>query len=747
MTDDEVAASLLRLPYYRQAPSWILILFVAPTIFVILVWLVGLLRQCQRQRQRKPTSLLISCQHPSLVKHKHNQDQSKIVPSCKTDVTSNTEHMWLIAFGQQTQHYLLALVYQEMVTCLICFSLAILNLIQVRNLFCCNSILFILLANKLLFLFSLSSYAISKLLHLLAAPATLWLAPLALDKSAPGNREASSGQRAKLQLQPPQGPQRLDASATISRLIERGGDDGGEPSDLPASKAATSGKPARLGLAWLALISCVGALACLYLRWMSADMVVVVVGNSQQTATTSAASANHSAHLRSIYTPAKGTTTTTTTEASARYVSDLPMLETSPSSALWPATQQAATGASSKLRQLADKYELELSFLRLLADTRLQTSRFACNLSPANFGLVARYTLLAVYGSLGGLLLVLWLAIYALGARRVRLVIGRQQVRALAGSSSSSLASSSSSSPSSSSLSLSRCESLRQNKNPSSKRYRELLKQQVRGQAKRRLRGSSSLCSLVAQQHQQQQQHQQHQQQQVFSARFGPPASRHSTQQHLQRRLLVGAASLDDVARSNSGGGNQPAWLPFGSAATVASLSNIAAAAAGSLERCPTPLEFSPFGRPKEQQLQVDDSQQERGHLSAIFETASGRHKPHGETQVSLAASNNNKTVNDDQDGQRRWRRLSLGQDLRLCLWLILFGQLLNHAPVLVSSTVRVTKVYGRRRRNRCVKMCLRRGWPVSSSSTQDQKASCFSVLAKSSRLRSSWASSALRCN
>lgn len=67
-----------------------------------------------------------------------------------------------------TDQYLVLLTYQEILTCLVAFLIAILNVVRMRNLFSCNLVMFALTSLKILTLLTLTSFGLTKLSNLIA---------------------------------------------------------------------------------------------------------------------------------------------------------------------------------------------------------------------------------------------------------------------------------------------------------------------------------------------------------------------------------------------------------------------------------------------------------------------------------------------------------------------------------------------------------------------------------------------------
>lgn len=84
--------------------------------------------------------------------HKNSSDLLSLDP-----LRSLLDHMHL---------YLLTLTYQEIIACMVAFTIAILNIVRMRNLFCCNLIIFILITSKLFNLLTLTTFSLTKLIKL-----------------------------------------------------------------------------------------------------------------------------------------------------------------------------------------------------------------------------------------------------------------------------------------------------------------------------------------------------------------------------------------------------------------------------------------------------------------------------------------------------------------------------------------------------------------------------------------------------
>jgi len=199
--------------------SWLLVLLVAPVIGVLLIWLLILLRRKLRQAHHLVSSMCSSLDEKPKVSHSSGEKcnrreeavnepraQKQIAsqrssartrnthyllesssaisssstsssgPSSSDEVSGNeearkhrvilTQLYCLRSLVNHTNLYLLTLTYQEIIGCLVAFTIAILNIVRMRNLFCCNLVIFILVASKLLNLLTLTTFSLTKLIKL-----------------------------------------------------------------------------------------------------------------------------------------------------------------------------------------------------------------------------------------------------------------------------------------------------------------------------------------------------------------------------------------------------------------------------------------------------------------------------------------------------------------------------------------------------------------------------------------------------
>jgi len=461
----------------------------------------------------------------------------------------------------------------------------------------------------------------------------------------------------------------------------------------------------------------------------------------------------------------------TTTEASTRYESSPSIGEqqqqpSANKSSLNQAEaaarfQQAASNPSlatnDLLRQLNEQLESLQIFLHFLTDLSLQTNRFSCTLSSANYAPVARASMLALYASLTLLVLCLNVAIGQLARKQVaRLLqcggasaarlrqldsyLGRHLSRALAPSSSllvgggGSLASSASSASSG-------CSSFGRRVGRNSSNYTNLLNKNLRhhqSNLEMRLNLASRSPSLLALHHRKQQQQ---------PAQLQPPERAPCC---TRKRLSSSMSSLLPEAQTAGTGATSGAsrlaheerphwyWLPL----TLRSMSSelgaeraprrasgrprrrapktscpkcrgrVATAATSAWPRdqppektmtktsflidCEAPdaqaaLEAGPLdsggaGRGARRQLELA-SHQERPHQSASSTSGArgapqtGAPNPRAVAQRREHQAERVAAASCDLAGE-------LERDVRLGQAVVVFAQLLNHGPILVSDSL-----------------------------------------------------------
>lgn len=500
--------------------------------------------------------------------------------------------------------FLLTLTCQEIFGCLVALTIAILNVIRMRNLFCCNLVIFALITSRLLNLLTLTTFSLTKLIKLFKLQVTcspLTTAALTISPISSPSREAAILVGAEMA--------RKKACQKRACQLEQ------------ASRG--SREPVACRLLLLLLLSAFLALVFLYLR-LSPPRGSLIVFNGDQGAPNRNRSALNADWSIAIY------PSSTTTEASTRYTSG-PDEQAAPrlagsglsESPADKASQQqqpnylaswsARFQQSSSLRHLLDQYELQ-NFLNLLLDTHLQTSRFTCTLAASNYAPVAKVAMLAIYAVLMIAIVIAGMAIQRVGRKRLNqfklhkltafewpLELHQQPISSTLAAAAAAIREPTST-------------------NSNRKRYTDLLRQTIRHQSslemsqqrlgarrpngggtdgRHRLRNASSMSSLLAPhsnssasvERSPQQQHPKHNQQQQRLHHQQPSNNRlpagHRYGANQQLRRLMSAQSMANlggrttepagIAKISAGkfAGGQLAWLPLSSAATVASLSNI----------------------------------------------------------------------------------------------------------------------------------------------------------------------------
>lgn len=755
-----------------QSVSWQLILFVAPTTIVLLVWFLNLLSRRRKQ-------LIIS----SLGKHRNLVLASSSSPNPKNSVDlNNQQHQHLLtsslsskssgsstidsarsnssstgdrdlSFVQlhsnslevllgQTDQMLLAQTYQEIVACLVAFMVAILNVVRMRNLFCCNLVLFLLVSSKLLSLLSLALFSTTKLFGLIRfQPSTILLGRCKREQSSEiSSRKIHSNQTSSSMGSNSSSSQHHGRGSdvnttTICRLIDKSdrGQSGSrlhhkqenhrsrarhssslgfrfQPSShRPESKSRLQNLPINhielkrsrlkfsLSAVLLALVSSLLALICIYLRLMSNDptsqsQIQAFLPPSNGNSNRSQASDSIDWQLFSIY------PTSSTTEASLRYSSDSdgrpdtttapPDSTTSSSQAIsWPSRLQPAA----RLKQLAEYYELS-AFFNILLDTRTQTSRFICTLSSGFYSPTAKLYNFIIYSALTSLLIINLLVMQQLGNKKLREIkrilathsyftpptyatSDRDEEVGLEDDDSSTCDNSSESRPNLDRKQIRYSELLRRHQSSLGvdlSRSRRSSAGQIQAPPR-----ASSMCSLL-QPHQargvvQRLLSQQQQSNVKKRNRRAPGYSSNELDERIRRQTSHSMHELEL-------GGSQLAWLPFGSAATVASLSNL------QLD-CDEPSKMKSRARQAEASCRLCPIGEHRTSsfvdLEATVDDARRVQKPSSSSEVERS-----KTP-QGSDIRSLLSHLELSSDLRLSRLVILYGQLMHHAPISVSRADR----------------------------------------------------------
>lgn len=657
-------------------------------------------------------------------------EEKQLIGSNKS-ILSLIDHMFL---------YLNTITYLEIFACLIAFLLAILNIIRMRSLFCCNLIIFLLLTSKFLNLVTLTTFSVTKLFKLLQ------LRPIRLSPLGPNHgleaekrprerhhqQQAESARHQRCSL--PTAVNMANNSATISRLIVKQQDQVSRRKAIQHQQQQ-SGETIYLKLVLLVSISASLALICLYSRLMPIDGELFASGQLR-TLNRSLADPDH----WSITIYPTTTSTSSTTEASTRYTSLGGAASEQQEASAWASLKSFQ--ATSHLKQLIDSYELA-AFANILFDTQLQSSRFSCTLIGQQQQLIggagsrsnqsARFYVMFLYMTLMLFILMLSILIQKLGhnklesfeAENSKLLVN---LSGLANNQRPSLAATN---QIRSSLSYNNLLGSSRQFDSNRKRYSELLKQSIRHQSTLELLQShhkrSSLANLSKNQ-QRSRLRQSHSS--SMSSLLAPLSSCGSDQNSHERMLSHNRRQLLNSPHTQTSQKSSLAWLPLGNAATVASLSNMG---------CPL-------------------NQQQRGklasggRLSAIGEqerNSTGNNESGGEASTACCSLANNmmiyertemkansnkqhlkknkkskklsasKAVGEDEEAQEaggesrrgnaereelyssqrqhllllklanknKLHYVELKKDLSLTQSIILFGQLLNHAPILVSIT------------------------------------------------------------
>lgn len=411
------------------AYSWLLVLLAAPIIIALLVWFRVLLRrrdELTRSRLRQDSGLVSysytgssSAPKPGdrsswPAKESRSTSYQLGNPASSTrgkfdaPVNFNVQNQSLKSLVNHTSLYLASLAWQQIFACCMALLMAVLNLLRARNLLACNLVIFPLMSGKLLNLFALTAFSVIRLAKLVNMrryankPPSYCSSSTNDDMRSSSNRvtsdtnsstyNSSSVGQDELSTRDLacQQEARLCESTTTHRLIVSDANSAKRARASRRSCTTTKTKTARPASSnrWQICQS-----------WM---LILLSVG---------LAAVYLYLRLMNMVLVEGGSGGEQAVQAPDNKTSAVHLRDTWQIShgqvttgyySAEPSQLVSQSGRASKpgyLRQLANQYELE-SFMRLLLSRQFVTSRFTCTLAAANYVPAARISAMLLYASL-----------------------------------------------------------------------------------------------------------------------------------------------------------------------------------------------------------------------------------------------------------------------------------------------------------------------------------------------------------
>lgn len=426
------------------AYSWLLVLLAAPIIIALLVWFRVLLkRRHELTRSRLCQDRLVSasafgstcgsskadqwswpakeCAASSTASSSSstNQQPSPLYSRSKCETpaqcTLKLHKQSLKSLVNHTSLYLASLAWQQIFACCMALLMAVLNLLRARNLLACNLVIFPLISGKLLSLFSLSAFAVLRLTKLVSirrgvnkrschccssASASKRRSSRQVVISSTGGTSTSNGSSNSTSGAQDELSSREAACQQEARLCE---------STTTHRLISTDANPARRARPGRrAAPSSPTVTSPTASRWQMCQswlLILLSVGL--------AAVYLYLRLMNMVLVEANEQLAHSDNKNSTSHLRDTWQFSADASSRPSQVTgyysadglmgaQSSVSRVASKpgyLRQLASQYELE-SFMRLLLSRQFVTSRFTCTLAAANYVPAARISAMLLYASL-----------------------------------------------------------------------------------------------------------------------------------------------------------------------------------------------------------------------------------------------------------------------------------------------------------------------------------------------------------